>query len=152
MHSRTRIKNDLGLSASLRLILLAVLAATGCSIPNLASPDCVAAKPALHEFYSFHVGNDMAFSPENLKLRERFLTPRFRDELATRQGTADPFTVNSDDVPRAFRLAECTAGDTNSVTYDVHLYWKNDQRSDQRTVKVEMRKIGDEWLIDRINN
>ncbi|MDM7923748.1 MAG: hypothetical protein QUS14_15730, partial [Pyrinomonadaceae bacterium] len=111
MHRSKRIKTILSVSASLRFIFLLVLFGSSCSIPNLSSPECVEAQPVLREFYSFHFGNDMAFSPENLKLRERFLTPRLRDELATRQGTADPFTVNSDDVPRAFRLAECTAGD-----------------------------------------
>lgn len=150
--ARFRLTNSLSASATLRFILLVVLAGSACSIPNFSSQECIDAKPAVREFYSFHFGNDMAFSQENLALRERYITPRLKSELATRQGTADPFTVNSDDVPRAFRVGECSTAAPDRAVYDVLVFWKDDSRTDQRTIKVELQKIGDTWLVDRVSN
>jgi hypothetical protein len=150
--SRLRLKSRLCVSASLRLILFAALFTSACSIPNLSSQECIDAKPAVREFFSFHFGNDMAFSQENLKLREKFITPRLKSELETRQGTADPFTVNSDDVPRAFRVGECSTAAPDRAVYDVLVFWKDDTRTDQRTIKVELQKIGEQWLVDRVSN
>lgn len=147
------LKHSLSVSTSLRLILLAVFAASACSIPNLATPECDAAKPAVREFYSFHFGNDMTYTKENLAARERFITPRLKDEIAARQITAgDPFTVNTDDLPRAFRVGECKTISADRVGFDVLVFWKDDNRSDQKTVRIEAQKVGDNWLIDKVTN
>ena len=151
--ARLRLNGRLRVSASLRLVLLITLAATACSIPNLATPECAEAKPAVREFYSFHFGNDMTYTKENLAAREKFITPRFRDEIAARQITAgDPFTVNNDDLPRAFRVGECRTISADRVSFDVLVFWKDDARTDQKTVRIEAQKVGDDWLIDKVSN
>jgi hypothetical protein len=136
-----------------RFILLFVISVglASCSIPNLQPEECTEARPAVREFFSFHFGNEMSFSQEGLALRERFLTPRFTAELKTRMGTADPFTVNSDDVPRAFRVGQCVSPDPAHTVFDVLVFWRDNQRTDQRTIRVEAAKTGDAWLIDRVN-
>ena len=147
------LRRSLGVSASMQLLLVAVLVSAACSIPNLATTECAEAKPAVREFYSFHFGNDMTFTKENLAARERFITPRLNQEIAGKQITAgDPFTVNSDDLPRAFRVGECKTVSADRVSFDILLFWKDDTRTDQKTVTVGAQKVGDDWLIDKVIN
>src|SRR6185369_10674358 len=40
---------------------------TACSVPNLEQPECTDSRLTVKEFYSYHFGNDMKFSQENLK-------------------------------------------------------------------------------------
>ena len=135
-------------SASLRFALLLTLA--GCSIPNLQSASCVDSRNTLREFYSFHFGNNMLFSQEDLKLRERFLTAEFAEKMrGSREGT-DPFTTATDDVPKAFRAGECREVSPERTVVEVVLFWKDDHRSEERKIDVEMAKRGGAWLVDGI--
>jgi hypothetical protein len=136
-----------------RLILIFVISMglASCSIPNLQPEECTEARPAVREFFSFHFGNEMSFSQAGLALRERFLTPRYAAQLKTRTGTADPFTVNSDDVPRAFRVGQCVSPGPDQTVFDVLVFWRDSERTDQRTIRVEAVRTGDTWLIDRVN-
>ena len=73
--------SSLRVSASLRLIFIA-LVFSGCSVPNLEKAECTQSRDAVKRFYSFHFGNDMRPSPENLKVREQFLTSELIKTLA----------------------------------------------------------------------
>ena len=126
-----------------------------CSVPNLESPECTESRNVVREFYSFHFGNDMRPSVENLQLRERFLSPKFRGKLMVDASvypktTADYFT-NTDDFPKAFRVGECRVIDAGKRTeFEILLFWKDDARSEQRSIRAEAVRENDKWLIDEV--
>jgi hypothetical protein len=121
-----------------------------CNIPNLEPQSCIDSRTAIREFYSFHFGNDMHFSQENLTLRERFLTPDFVHRLRGRGDDTDPFTTGNLDVPKAFRVGECREIANNRVEFKVLLFWRDDVRSEQRGIKVDVKKLGGGWLVDEV--
>jgi hypothetical protein len=136
------------------IALAAFLAVTGgssCSIPNLESPKCTAARDAVVRFYSFHFGNDMHPGAENLEARRRFLTDElYRSLSGSQEGQRDYFT-DSDNYPKAFRVGSCKAGEDASATLQVLLLWKDDNASRQEEVKVETVEKGGTWLINKVS-
>jgi hypothetical protein len=123
-----------------------------CSVPNLDEPDCTQARDVVREFYSFHFGNDMIYSAENLEKRKTFLTPRLFESLRNSPPPVDPFT-QTDDMPKAFKVGECRVKERNRrVEFHVNLFWKTDTRTEQRPIKVEAEKVDDKWLIDTIDD
>jgi hypothetical protein len=133
-------------------LLIAAGAALSCSIPNLEEPECTAARGAVKEFYSYHFGGEMRFSPENLKAREKFLTPELIATLQKTTGEADVFTVNSTDYPKAFRVGACRVAAPDKTSVEVILFWKDDVRSEQKTISVEAVRRNEQWLVNRILN
>ncbi len=142
---------------SLRKIVFFLLLAScffllSCSIPNLEKPECTAARQTVREFYSYHFGNDMKSSKENLKLREKFLTDELEQNLAAQpDGKIDYFTA-TDDYPKAFRVGGCEVMNENKTIFEVVLFWKDDARSEQREIKVETVRQNDNWLINKVEN
>jgi hypothetical protein len=130
-------------------LLLSAFCLSACSLPNLESPECSDAREAVRKFYSFHYANDIAPTPENLKMREKYLTPELYQALAGQKQEKDYFTV-SDTSPKAFRVAACKAVDPNKVDLGVHLFWKDDTRSTQKEIEVEAAKQGDNWLVNKV--
>src|SRR5687767_14385950 len=96
----------------------------GCSIPNLESQTCIDSRPAVREFYSFHFANEMRFSPENLKLHAKYLTPDFAHRLKSWQSSGDPFTTGDEDLPKAFRVGECREIAVDRSEFQVLLFWR----------------------------
>lgn len=139
-------------TGSLTIVWLFLVMSAACSIPNLETAECIEARPAVREFYSFHFGNEMEFSPESLRLRERFLTPELIKKLSEPGISGDPFTIGEGELPRAFRAGRCEAAGDERVTFDILMFWKDDERSEQKNVEVELKKTGDRWLIDDIKN
>jgi hypothetical protein len=127
-----------------------VLLLTGCGVPNLEPPACTESRTAVREFYSFHFGNDMKFSPENLKLRQRFITPELSQRLASTKDGVDPFTTGTDELPKAFRVGECEEISSGQTEFQVLLFWRDDTRSEQREIKVAAAKQNEKWLVDNI--
>jgi hypothetical protein len=123
-----------------------------CSIPNLEKPECREAQPTVKEFYSYHFGNDMKFSPENLRQREKFLSADFVKSLQNAPPEIDVFTTNSIDYPKAFRIGKCEIAAADKAVFEVLLFWKDDVRSEQRSINVEVVKQNEKWLINKINN
>lgn len=124
----------------------------GCSIPNLEKPECREARQTVKEFYSYHFGSDMKFSPENLRQREKFLSPDFIKILQNAPPENDVFTTNSIDYPKAFRIGGCEVKAADKAVFEVLLFWKDDVRTEQRAINVEVTKQNDKWLINNINN
>lgn len=123
-----------------------------CSIPNLQEQECIEARQNVKEFYSYHFGNDMRLTPENLKEREKFLTPELVNSLQTAPPAEDPFTLTND-TPKAFRVGACEVVEPNKkVNFEILLFWKTDTRSEQREIKVEVVKQNEKWLINKIFN
>jgi hypothetical protein len=124
----------------------------GCSIPNLEKPECAAARQTVREFYSYHFGNDMKPSEENLRQREKFLTARLKQNLAAQSDGKKDYFTETDDYPKAFRVGSCEAASTDKTVFEVVLFWKDDTRSEQREIKVETVKQNDKWLINKVEN
>jgi len=133
-------------------VLGAVIWLSGCSIPNLEKSECTQARDVVKQFYSFHFGNDMHPTAENLKLRERFLTPGLAAILAASNEPAIDYFTATAEYPKAFRLGACTVGTGENATVQVLLFWRDDERSVQKEVKAEAVKSGDKWLIDKVTN
>jgi hypothetical protein len=123
---------------------------SSCSVPVLEPAECSAARQTVREFYSFHFGNEMNFSAENLRQREKFLSPQFVESLKNLQTDADVFTTGDTDYPKAFRAGECRLTAPDRTEIKVLLFWKDDVRSEQREIKVEAVRQNDKWLIDKI--
>lgn len=125
---------------------------SGCGVPNLEPPECSAARTAVREFYSFHFGNEMLFSPEGLKQRERFLSPALIEQIGKAPEGTDPFTTGDADLPKAFRAGECRVLTPDRTQFDLLIFWKDDVRTEQRTLKVEAVKTENGWLVDKIES
>ena len=140
---------------SIASLVLAILWLNGCSVPNLEEVDCRESRDVVREFYSFHFGNDRHPSVENLQLREKFLTRRLKGDLndavaALPEGT-DYFTATTD-FPKAFRVGECQAAQSGQpVLFDVLLFWKDDERTEQKHILVTVKKEDDAWRIDSVS-
>lgn len=93
----------------------------------------------------------MNFSQENLRQREKFLTAGFVKVLQNAPPENDVFTTNTNDYPKAFRIGGCEVTANDETVFDVLLFWKDDERNEQRTIKVEVTKSNDAWLINKIN-
>lgn len=121
-----------------------------CSTPSLESQACTDARPAVREFYSFHIGNDMALSSETLNRRERFLSTLLYSSLVDQPEGIDPFTTGTNDVPRAFRVGACKEAGKSRVNFQILLFWRDDTDTAQRSIDVELIEANGRWLIDKI--
>lgn len=137
-------------STAILCIVLGVLL-SACSIPNLEKPECIEAREDVKEFYSYHFGNDMIFTPQNLALREKFLTPEFAASLKGKQVDGDVFTTGTSDIPKAFRVGGCEVSPQGGTRLEILLFWKDDVRSEQRKIYVDAVKRGDKWLVDNVS-
>ena len=151
MSSKFKVQSSKSRNAILRCLLLLVACQISCSIPNLESSECDQARNTVKELYSYHFGNDMKFTRENLKLREKYLTDELKQQLESQpEGAVDYFTA-TDDYPKAFRLGNCKVVEPdNKVDMQVILFWKSDTRSEQKEIHVKVSKINEKWLIDRV--
>lgn len=140
-----------------RFFIFCLLSSAFClvscgSVPNLEAPECTESRGAVKDLYSFHFGNEMKFSPENLQKREKFLTPEFFKSLQTLQTESDVLTTGNTDFPKAFRVGACQVVEPSKTNFEVLLFWKDDKRSEQKTINVEVVKQGDKWLVNKILN
>jgi hypothetical protein len=134
-------------------LLLTAFCSLNCgSIPNLEVPECTEARGTVKEFYSYHFGNEMRFSQDNLRQREKFLTPEYIKSLQNVQTENDVFTTNNTDFPKAFRVGKCEVVDPAKTNIEILLFWKTDTRTEQKAIKTEVVREGDKWLINRIFN
>ncbi len=146
------------LAVGWRKLLMFCLLLTACcslscgSVPNLEAPECTESRGSVKDLYSFHFGNEMRFSPENLKLREKFLTPEFFRSLQNLQTESDVLTTGNTDYPKAFRVGACQVVEPTKTNFEVLLFWKDDKRTEQKAISVEVVKQGDKWLVNKILN
>jgi hypothetical protein len=135
-------------------ILHFALCIAGCSIPNLEPQSCIDSRTAVREFYSYHFGNGLGFSDEDLDKRKQFLTPEYfkwmRFPPRDRPPGMDPFTRTFNDPPKAFRVGECKEIAPGKADFQVLLFWRDDARSEQREIHVEVVNQNDRWLINRV--
>jgi hypothetical protein len=91
-------------------------------------------------------------SAENLKAREKFLTPSLAASLASSSDANRDYFTASDEYPKAFRVGACRATGTDKSEVQVLLFWKDDQRSEQREVWAEAVKTDGTWMINKVTN
>ena len=123
----------------------------GCSIPSLEKPECTQARDAVKQFYSFHFGNDMHPTAENLKARERYLTSDLYKALSASAGSKDYFTA-SDEFPKTFKLGKCELPQSDKANVQVQIYWRDDTKTVQKEVNVETVNQNGSWLINKVTN
>jgi hypothetical protein len=93
---------------------------------------------------------------ENLELRDRFLTRsgRFRFGKATGgmpETKIDPFTL-TENFPKAFRVGDCVVvSPEQEVRFQLLLFWKDDVRSEERSVTVTAKNEEGSWRIDSVD-
>jgi hypothetical protein len=122
-----------------------------CSIPNLENPECAQARQKVKEFYSYHFADDMSFSSEKLESKKKYLTERFFNRLKDEKTEADLFTTGNTDFPKSFSVGKCQLIEPDKAEVDVLLLWRReDFKSEQRLIKVEMQKQNNIWLIDEV--
>ncbi|MFN0277657.1 MAG: hypothetical protein ACKVRN_03540 [Pyrinomonadaceae bacterium] len=121
-------------------------------MPNLESPQCIEARDTVKRFYSFHFGNDMSSSAENLKAREEFLTSELKSTRTSSSETAKDYFTATENYPKAFRLGSCNSESNEKVTLQVLLFWRDDTKSEQKEVQIESIKVRDKWLINRVRS
>ena len=92
----------------------------------------------------------MHFSAENLELRKKFLTPELSQKLASSPEGSDPFTIGKGELPRAFRVGECTVVSPTETEFQVLLFWRDETRTEQREITVGAAKQNDKWLIEKV--
>lgn len=122
------------------------------SIPSLEDPACDAARDATRSFYSFHFGNGLQPSAESLAERGRFLTPSLRAKLAARSDNPEDYFTATSDYPKAFRIGGCAASGQEKVTFEIALFWKDDERSEQRSIWVTSTLVDGRWLVDEVSS
>ncbi len=120
------------------------------SVPNLDPPECAAAGQTIKEFYSIHFGGDLRFSRENLKLLEKFLTPEYDKNLQTVETDGDLFTTGNTDFPKAFRIGKCEVVSPEKIRNEILLFWRDNARSEQKSIYVEVVKQNGQWLINQV--
>jgi hypothetical protein len=59
-------------------------------------------------------------------------------------------TTNSTDFPKAFRIGECKVIEPTKTNLEIVLFWKDDNRSEQKNIHVEAVKEADKWLIGKV--
>ena len=119
-------------------------------MPNLEQPECTESRGVVKEFYSYHFGNEMKFTSENLQPREKFLTVELAKLLRRFATESDPFTLTTNDAPKAFSVSGCKVIDANKAEVRVLLFWRDESRSEQKEIHAEVVKQNDKWLINNI--
>lgn len=124
-----------------------------CSIPNLEDSRCTEARINVKKLYSKHFGVEMKPSANNLEDIKQFLTDDLYAKLSTSQtGNVDYFT-QTDDYPKAFRLGKCAVVEgSDSVVLQIVLFWRDDDRSDQREVYVSAANVDGNWLVKEVKS
>jgi len=128
--------------------------AASCGIPNLDDPECAQARDNVRQFYSFHFGNDMKPTAENLKLRESYLTPALYNVVSSRleqdAATGHDYFTDSTDYPRTFKIGVCTVESPEKVDFQIQIYWRDERGTVQKDLHVDAVKTPDRWLIDKV--
>ncbi len=138
------------ITVAFSLLLFASCLSSCASVPNLEKPECTESRNTVREFYSAHFGNDMKPSAEYLNLREKFLTADLKNTVSQNLAENRDYFTKTDDYPKAFRVGECEVAAPDKTIFGVLFFWKDDTRSEQREVKVEVIKQNEQWLVNKI--
>lgn len=125
---------------------------SNCRLYSLEAIECTEARLAAKQFYSFHFGNEMRPSAENLRSREKFLTPRYFAALsASKEDLLDQFTL-TEEYPKTFKIGECKSENATNADLQIQLYWRDDFTTVQQEVVANMVKENGKWLLDGVGS
>ena len=94
----------------------------------------------------------MRSSAENLDKRKEFLTGELQQQLARQNPSAFDYFTQTEDYPKAFRVGACEAVGEEKILTDILLFWKDDTRSEQREIRVEVVKENENWSVNQVQN
>lgn len=132
------------------LFLFLILFASSCGIPTIESTDCLEARAAVREFYSYHFDGDMALSDKELDKLQKYMTAESYEDLRGKTSENDVFTTNTNNYPKAFRVGSCKVDTPDNAVLSVLLFWHKDDQNIQQEITVEARKINDKWLFSKV--
>lgn len=133
------------------LLLVAYYLLTSCSQPILESENCIASRDVVKKLYSFHIGNDMKPSEENLEKRKRFLSKELIKNLSESQEEKKDYFTQTDDYPKAFRAGKCEDVGKDKTKFEILLFWRTNNQNIQREIEVETIKEDNEWKINSVS-
>ena len=152
MNSKFKVQSSKSRRFILYFLIFFTFCVISCRVPNLEEPECGASKATVKKFYSYHFGNDMKFTKENLSKRGEYLTEELRQKLSKMpDGDFDYFTQTAD-YPKAFRIGECKVVSPEKTVFQIVLFWKTPERDEQREVFAETVKQKNEWLINSVSD
>ncbi len=123
---------------------------SACSQPVLESPECIASRDPVKRFYSFHFGNEMKPSKENLAERGKFLSQDLLEELSKQTETKKDYFTQETDYPKAFRAGKCETVSPDRARFEILLFWRTNDKNIQREIAVEAVREDEKWKIDRV--
>jgi hypothetical protein len=129
-------------------ILVSVIGIASCSIPNLEGRQCTETRDVVREFYSWYLGTDAAMREKQRDIYDRYIAPNFHSAATA---GLDPFFL-SDTTPTTFKIGKCEVRDDSHVNMQVQIYWRQEQKIDQKEVYADVEKVGDKWLIDKVDS
>lgn len=132
------------------LCIFSFIFLVGCNQPVLESKQCIESRDTVKRFYSFHFGNEMKPSPENLAERRKFLSKELQENLARENDSKKDYFTQTDDYPKAFRVGGCENSGSNGAKFEVLLFWRRDEINTQREIKVEAVSEDGKWLVDKV--
>lgn len=121
-------------------------------MPNLEKPECTESKEIIKQFYSNHFGGDLKPSQANLEKIRPALTANLFEVLKGKNETEFDYFTQTADYPKAFRVGGCEVNSENKTIFEILLFWKDENRSEQREIKVETVKENGNWLIDKVES
>lgn len=122
----------------------------GCSQPVLESEQCIESRDTVKRFYSFHFGNEMKPSAENLAERKKFLSKELQENLARENDSKKDYFTQTDDYPKAFRVGSCENSASGRAKFEILLFWRRNEINIQREIKVEAVRENGKWLVDKV--
>lgn len=128
------------------------LFAASCSVPNLEPRECTESRDLVRRFYAIHLGIESGSEQEAQERRDKFLSKRLADELASRGPSATDIFTGTTERPKGFRVGECNSQGENKATLEVVLLWRSENVNEQREVQVETVRSESGWAIDRVGN
>lgn len=130
------------------LVIFSVMS-FGC-IKSLDSPECIEARDQVKQFYSYHFDNLVNPDAEVVRTRASFVVDRLKPELDSEAGE-DYFTKTVEH-PKAFRVGECRTIDDGRIAFDIVLFWRSPERTEERQIVAEAVKENNRWLINKVEN
>ena len=129
--------------------LLLSVSLLACSVPNLEEPECIDARDGVKQFYAWYIATEAEQRGKDSELFRKFVAP-LDGEPANRE--TDRFVLTND-FPKAMRVGECKVLEPGKrVAFEVLLFWKDDVRSEQRSIQVESENRDGKWLIRSVTN
>lgn len=139
----------------LMTVFVAVTAHPSSGAGTSGQAEKILAMGVVHEFFTYHLGHDMAFTCRNIEDRKQWLSGRLvkallaecgkpvsADEVPAIEG--DPFT-DSEEYPNNFKVEGAKASG-NGYEVTVKFKWP----SEERTVRVLVFRSGKTWKIDDV--